>query len=106
MTDRVVSGGQQAAPLVHGGQADLDQPAWLGSAVLATAITAFIILTAILGGQGAIEFLGIDFGWALVIAGLIAAAEMFGLGIAVNRIRAAYRRAHAQPPVKPFDLAA
>ena len=42
MTNRVVSGGQQAAPMMHGGKSDLDQPAWLGSTVLATAITAFI----------------------------------------------------------------
>lgn len=106
MESKVVSVGQMAAPAVHGNVSVPFQPAWMSSSTLAIAITAFIALSAITGGQWAVKVMGISYGWALMIAALIIVAEMFGLFVLIARVRSAYQRKHAEPPVKPLRLAA
>lgn len=105
MESKVVSVGPMSAPAVRRDDSHF-QPAWMNSSILAVAITAFIALSAIVGGQWAIETLGIDFGWVFVIAGFVIAAEMYGLYILVTRVREAYQRKHREPPTQPLNLAA
>ena len=92
--------------MVHGNDSTPHQPAWMSSPILAIAITAFIAISAAVGGQWAIEGMAISYGWALIIAAIIVVAEILGLFALIVRIRRAYQRNRVEPPVKPLRLAA
>lgn len=106
MESNVVSVGRTGAATVQHGESVPYQPAWMSSSALAIAITAFIAVTAIIGGHWLTKAAGVSYGWAFVVAGIVIVAEMYALYVIVGRIRQAYQRKHEQPPVKPLGLAA
>lgn len=106
MESNVVSVGRKGATTVQHGESAPFQPAWMSSSILAIAITAFIAVTALVGGHWLTQAASLSYGWAFVIAGLIIVAEMYGLYAVIGRIRRAYQRKHEEPPVKPLGLAA
>lgn len=96
MKTSLSSGRPSAVPAAH--EDGLVQPAWMGSSAVAVVITAVIAVSGILSGQWLVGALGIGYGWAFAVAGVVITAEMWGLFVLIGRLRAAYRRDHEQEP--------